>query len=337
MNAPVTIAVDVMSGDVGPAVTVAGALSALKTSSHARFVLVGQGAVIHPLLATLDPQVRDRLQILEAAEVVGMDESPRDAIRRKKDSSLRRALDCVADGKAQACISAGNTGALMACAHFVLGTVPGVERAAIVSGVPTLSGRTVMLDLGANALASATQLLQFAVMGAVIAGADTQGAPPRVGLLNIGHEEIKGTAVVKAAHQLLKASGLRYVGYVEADEIFSGTVDVVVTDGFSGNVALKSMEGLARMIGQGIREEFSLSLTRKLSAWFARPALIGLKDRWDPRRYNGASMVGLAGVVIKSHGGADSLAFGYAVSRAIIEAQSDVPTQIAKALQSQAS
>jgi len=332
---PVTIAVDVMGGDVGPAVTIPGALSVLSDARDVRLILVGQSARINPLLFACPPSVRARVEVFEASEVVAMDESPRDAIRRKKDSSLRRALDCVANGQAQACISAGNTGALMGCAHFVLGTVPGVERAAIVAGVPTLTGRTVMLDLGANATATPTQLSQFATLGSVVAGLRADGSAPRVGLLNIGHEEIKGTVAVKAAHGLLQASSLTYVGYVEADEIFTGTVDVVVTDGFSGNVALKSMEGLARMIGQGIREEFTLSLPRKLAAWFAKPALLGLKERWDPRRYNGASMAGLAGVVVKSHGGADSLAFGYAVRRAIAEAQSNVPLQIAKALQSQ--
>jgi glycerol-3-phosphate acyltransferase PlsX len=290
-----------------------------------RLLIVGRGDVLRPLVAGADPA---RCTVVEASEVVGMDERPQDALRRKKDSSMRVALNLVKQGEAAACVSAGNTGALLATARFVLGMVPGIDRPAIVSAVPAAHGRTVMLDLGANPDCSAEQLVQFAVMGAVIAS-DLHGVErPRVGLLNIGEEDIKGTEELREAHRRLAATPINYLGFVEGNVIFSGEVDVVVTDGFSGNVALKTMEGLARFIGSAMREEFTASPLRKLGALAAGPALRGLKRRLDPSAYNGASMVGLAGVVIKSHGGADRAAFASAVRVAIVEARKGVPTQI---------
>jgi glycerol-3-phosphate acyltransferase PlsX len=266
--------------------------------------------------------------VVEASEVVAMDEKPQDAVRRKKDSSMRVAVNLVKKGEAAACISAGNTGALLATSRFVLGTVPGIDRPAIVSAVPAAHGHTVMLDLGANPDCTADHLVQFAVMGSVIAS-DLHGiARPRVGLLNIGEEDIKGTDELKAAHRVLAAAPLSYVGFVEGNLIFSGDVDVVVTDGFTGNVALKTMEGLARFIGSVMREEFTASPLRKLGALAASPALHGIKARLDPSAYNGASMVGLAGVVIKSHGSADRRAFASAVRVAVTEARKGVPAQI---------
>lgn len=326
-----------MSGDHGAPVCVAGALSALVRHPQLTLLLVGRAEIVEASLGSVSTELKKRLRLVDAREVVAMNEPPRDAIRRKKDSSLRRALDLVAQGEATACVSAGNTGALMGCAHFVLGTVPGVERAAIMAALPTLTGQTFMLDLGANAQATPEQLLQFAWMGAIVAGANAPETRCRVGLLNIGHEEIKGTPLVKAAHELLKQSTLEYLGYVEGDEIMTGGVDVVVTDGFTGNVALKAMEGLAKMIGGVLREELTSNLGRRLGGLAALPALRAVRSRLDARRYNGASMVGLTGVVIKSHGGADSTAFGYAVDRAVVEASSNVPANIQRALSTKAS
>jgi glycerol-3-phosphate acyltransferase PlsX len=246
---------------------------------------------------------------------------------------MRRAIDLVKAGDAHACVSAGNTGALMATAHFVLKMLPGVERPAIVSIIPSRGGHTYMLDLGANASCTPAQLCQFAVMGSVLA-ADLEGAHerPRVGLLNIGEEEIKGNDVVQAAHNLMAAADINYVGFVEAHDIFSDKVDVVVTDGFTGNVALKSMEGAARLIADLMREEFTRTPLRKLGALAARPAINALRARMDPRRYNGATMVGFRGIVIKSHGGTDSFGFQRAIEAAVLEARNDVTARITQRL-----
>jgi glycerol-3-phosphate acyltransferase PlsX len=325
MNAGLTIAVDVMSGDHGAAVAVPAALDVLQASPDLRLLIVGRGEVVRPLLAGADAS---RCVLVEASEVVGMDEKPREAVRRKKDSSMRVAINLVSKGEAAACVSAGNTGALLATSRFVLGTVAGIDRPAIVSAVPAAHGHTVMLDLGANPDCTADHLVQFAVMGSVIA-ADLHGVErPRVGLLNIGEEDIKGTDELREAHRRLSAAPVNYIGFVEGNLIFSGDVDVVVTDGFTGNVALKTMEGLARFMGSVIREEFTTGPVRKLGALAASPALGGIKRRLDPGRYNGASMVGLAGVVIKSHGSADRAAFANAVRVAVIEARKGVPAQI---------
>jgi glycerol-3-phosphate acyltransferase PlsX len=270
---------------------------------------------------------------LFAADVVEMTDHPREALRRKKDSSMRRAIDLVKVNDAHACVSAGNTGALMATAHFVLKMLPGVERPAIISLIPSRGGHTYMLDLGANASCTPVQLCQFAVMGSVLA-ADLEGAHarPRVGLLNIGEEEIKGNDIVQAAHNLLAASDLNYVGFVEGHDIFSDSVDVVVTDGFTGNVALKAMEGAARLIADTMREEFTRTTLRKLGALAVKPVLNALRTRLDPRRYNGASMIGLNGIVIKSHGGTDLFGFQRAIEVAVLEARSGVPARIAQRL-----
>ena len=319
-----------MSGDRGPSICVPAALAAAKENGDIRLTLVGRKA---DLERELGQSVPANIRCLHAADVVGMSDRPKDALRRKKDSSMRRALDLVKSLDADACVSAGNTGALMATAHFVLKMLPGVERPAIVSTIPSRGGHTYMLDLGANATCTPAQLHQFAVMGAVLAS-DLEGAHarPRIGLLNIGEEDIKGDEVVQAAHNLLLASDLNYVGFVEGHDIFSDTVDVVVTDGFTGNVALKTMEGVARLISDALREEFTRSAGRKLGALIAGPALKALRSRLDPRQYNGASMVGLNGVVIKSHGGADVFAFQRAIEVAILEARNGVPARIAERL-----
>jgi glycerol-3-phosphate acyltransferase PlsX len=257
-----------------------------------------------------------------------MDESPATAVKRKKDSSMRVAIDLVKSGEAHAAVSAGNTGALMATAPFALRTLPGIDRPALVSVLPTMKGQTYMLDLGASPDCKAEHLLQFAVMGAILVSAVEHRERPRVGLLNIGAEAIKGNQVVKQAADLLRASELNFAGNVEGDGIFRGEVDVVVCDGFVGNVALKTSEGLARMMGPFLREEFTRNPLRRVAALFAWPAIAAFRRRVDPRRYNGATLLGLKGVVVKSHGSADRLAFCRAIERAAEEVRSGVLERI---------
>ncbi len=326
------VAIDVMSGDRQPREYIAGALAALAEDRDLRVLLVGESALIEAARAAQPPRLRERIETVPASEVVGMTEHPREAVRRKKDSSMRVAVELVKSGRASACVSAGNTGALTAIAHFVLKTLPGVERAAIISAIPAAHGHTQMLDLGANIKATPEQLCQFATMGAIISR-DVYGlATPRIGLLNIGEEDIKGHEGVQAAHALLLASALNYVGFVEGDDIFSGDVDVVVTDGFTGNVALKTMEGVAALIVARIRREFHASWLDRLAGLAARRVLRRVAGSLDPRRYNGACMVGLAGIVVKSHGGADRMAFGRAVITAALAARHELTAHIAQAL-----
>jgi glycerol-3-phosphate acyltransferase PlsX len=328
-----------MSGDREPRENIAGVAQALRDDSAFRALLVGDPATIESALnGASQSQLRPRMEIVPATEVVAMDDSPREAIRRKKQSSMRIAIDVVKQGRALACVSAGNTGALTAMSHFVLKTLAGVERAAIMSAIPSAHGHTHMLDLGANTKATPEQLLQFGSMGSIVAR-DIHGVSnPRVGLLNIGEEDMKGHEVVQAAHALLGASSaLNYIGFVEGDDIFSGDVDVVVTDGFTGNVALKTMEGVAHLIADRLRAEFSSSLASKLAGLIARPVLRRAAASLDPRRYNGACMVGLDGIVVKSHGGADSMAFSRAIALAAHAARRGLTAHIAQALQTQRS
>jgi phosphate acyltransferase len=327
------VAIDVMSGDHKPPEYVAGALRALADDGQLRAFLVGDPGVIEGPLRSSTDSVRSRAEVVRAAEVVAMDESPREAIRRKKSSSMRISIDLVKEGRASACVSAGNTGALTAMSHFVLKTIEGVDRAAIISAIPAAHGHTQMLDLGANTKATPEQLRQFAAMGSIIASDIHSLDRPRIGLLNIGEEDIKGHEVVQAAHALLAVSGLNYVGFVEGDDIFSGDVDVVVTDGFTGNVALKTMEGAAGLIADRMRKEFSASWRDKLAGLVARPVLRRVAAGLDPRRYNGACMVGLTGIVVKSHGRADGVAFSRAIGTAAVAARRDLTSQIAQALQ----
>jgi glycerol-3-phosphate acyltransferase PlsX len=322
-----------MSGDHPPPEYVAGALRALADDAQLRTLLVGDPAVINGQLRSTSESIRGRIEVVPAVEVVAMDESPREAIRRKKNSSMRVSIDLVKEQRASACVSAGNTGALTAMSHFVLKTLEGVDRAAIISAIPAAHGHTQMLDLGANTKATPEQLRQFAAMGAIIAG-DIHGLEtPRIGLLNIGEEDMKGHEVVQAAHALLSVSGLNYVGFVEGDDIFSGDVDVVVTDGFTGNVALKTMEGAAGLIADRMRKEFQASWRDKLAGLIARPVLRRVAASLDPRRYNGACMVGLAGIVVKSHGRADGVAFSRAIGTAALAARRNLTAQIEQALQ----
>jgi glycerol-3-phosphate acyltransferase PlsX len=260
-----------------------------------------------------------RLRVHAASEVVSMDESPAIAMRDKKDSSMRVAIDLVKRGEAQACVSAGNTGALIATSRFVLKTLPGVDRPALAVVLPTMKGHTYVLDLGANVDCSAEQLFQFGVMGAALVSSVEGKERPSVGLLNIGEEEIKGNEVVKHAAELLRNSDLNFYGNIEGNDIYKGTTDVVVCDGFVGNVTLKASEGVAQMLATYLREEFKRNLLTRLAGLVALPVIKAFKRRVDHRRYNGASLLGLRGIVIKSHGSADGYAFNFAIERAVSE------------------
>ena len=332
MASDVTLAIDCMGGDHGPAVTVPAALRFLESNPAAGVILVGRREAIDAELRRRGTPPPGRVAVRHAAEVVAMDESPATAVKRKKDSSMRVAIDLVKAGEAHAAVSAGNTGALIETAHFVLRTLPGIDRPALVSVLPTLKGQTYMLDLGASPDCRAEHLLQFAVMGAILVSAVERRERPRVGLLNIGAEAIKGNQIVKQAADLLRASELNFAGNVEGDGIFRGEVDVVVCDGFVGNVALKTSEGLARMMGTFLREEFTRNPLRRVAALFAWPAIAAFRRRVDPRRYNGATLLGLKGVVVKSHGSADRLAFCRAIERAAEEVRGGVLERITERL-----
>jgi glycerol-3-phosphate acyltransferase PlsX len=274
--------------------------------------------------------------MVHASEVVGMSESAADALRKKKDSSMRVAIDLVKFGAAAACVSAGNTGALMATAKFVLKMLPGIDRPAIIAELPAIGGSLHMLDLGANTLCSAEHLFQFGVMGSIVATDISDIAKPRIALLNIGAEDTKGHDTVKDAAAMLSASSLNYVGFIEGSELFSGKADVVVTDGFTGNVALKTMEGTIGLATHYLRRAFTRNLSAKLQALLAGPVLRSLAVGMESRRYNGATLVGLNGIVIKSHGGADSVAFQHAIDTAIVEVRNQMPEQIGALLQQEA-
>ena len=327
-----SIAIDAMGGDEGPKVTIPASLDALTKYPYLHIILVGDQSMIELLLKKYDAIDHPRISIHGTTEVVQMDESPQSALKNKKDSSMRVAINLVKDGEAEACVSAGNTGALMATARFVLKTLKGIDRPAIASNLPNQKGMTCMLDLGANADCTAEQLLQFAVMGSMLTTALTKNKKPSIGLLNIGSEEMKGNEVVKEAANLLKKSHLNFYGNVEGNDIFKGTTDVVVCDGFVGNVALKTTEGLAQMMGKFLLEEFKRNWLTKLMGFFSIPVLKAFKRRLDPRRYNGASFLGLNGIVIKSHGGTDAYGFRYAIDTAIEEVDSKILQKIRKQL-----
>jgi len=265
--------------------------------------------------------------------VVEMDESPQSALKNKKDSSMRVAINLIKEEKAQACVSAGNTGALMATARYVLKMLPGIDRPAIASSLPSQKGTTYMLDLGANTDCTAENLLQFAVMGAMLVSSVTGNPKPSVGLLNIGSEDMKGNEVVRQAGELLRRSHLNFYGNVEGNDIFKGTTDVVVCDGFVGNVALKTAEGIAQLMGRFLTQEFKRNWITKSMAFVSLLVLNRFKKRLDPRRYNGASFLGLKGIVVKSHGGADSYSFFYAIRTAIEESKNNVLENIQKQLE----
>jgi len=330
-----TISLDAMSGDLGAEVVVRAAAASLEKHTGLELTLVGDRDELSGHVTRI---VGDdsRLRIVHATEVVSMADSPRDAVRRKKDSSMRIAIDLVKSGEAHACVSAGNTGALMATAKFVLKMLPGIDRPAILAELPAIGGSLHMLDLGANTLGTAEQLFQFAVMGSIVASDIMDVDQPRVALLNIGAEVTKGHDTVKEAAALLNASSLNYVGFIEGSELFSGKADVVVTDGFTGNVALKTMEGTVGLVRYYVKRGFTRDWIAKLQALLAKTVLQRITSETDPRNYNGATLVGLNGIVIKSHGSADSYAFQHAIDTAVVEVQNGVPQQIGNLLQREA-
>ena len=325
----ITLAVDAMGGDAGLAVTIPGALLFLRQQADVRLLMVGDEVQVRQALEAANASM-DRIQIVHAAQVVEMDEQPQSALKNKKDSSMRIAVNQVKEGLAQAAVSAGNTGALMATARFVLKTIQGIERPAIAKFIPSQNGHmTLVLDLGANVDCTPEQLVQFAVIGSELVHALYPNAgAPRVGLLNVGTEDIKGTDTVKQVFKLLSGSKLNFVGNVEGGSIFSGDGDVVVADGFVGNIVLKTIEGAVRFMGSAIKQEFQTNLLTKLGALAAMPALKGFKNKLDPRKFNGAIFLGLRGVVIKSHGGTDAVGFSYALEEAFHEAKADSLTRI---------
>jgi glycerol-3-phosphate acyltransferase PlsX len=333
-NTPITIALDCMGGDHGPEVIVPAAFKALSRHPDLHLILVGQEPAIEEVISA-QKKTTDRLSIHPASQVVGMDELPSQALRGKKDSSMRVAINLVKEGTAQACVSAGNTGALMATARFVLKTLPGIDRPAICTTLPTIDGHTHVLDLGANVDSDAQTLFEFAVMGAALTAATDNKSEPTLGLLNIGEEEIKGNERVKEAARLLASSKLNYIGYVEGDGIFKGAADVIVCDGFVGNVMLKTTEGVAKMISYHLRKEFKRNPLTMLVGLLSIPVLRAFKKRFDPREYNGASLLGLQGIVIKSHGSADAYSFATAISEALVEVNKNVPARITRVLESQ--
>jgi glycerol-3-phosphate acyltransferase PlsX len=333
-----TIAIDAMGGDFGPEVTVPATLSAMARHRDIRVSLVGKPDAIEAQLRAdtraTHVGVKTRMDITAASETVAMDEPPAQALRSKKDSSMRVAINLVKEGRADACVSAGNTGALMATARFVLKTLPGIDRPAIATAVPSMhpSGKVHLLDLGANVDSPAELLFQFAVMGSIMVSSVEHISEPSVGLLNVGVEDIKGNDTIKRAAELMRASNLNFQGFIEGDAIYTGNCDVIVCDGFVGNVAIKTSEGLAQMISKLMREEFNRGPLAKLAGLFSLPVLNALKRRVDHRRYNGASLIGLNGTVIKSHGSADQLAFEHAIDEAVAEASNHVPERIEREL-----
>lgn len=323
------IAIDAMGGDHGVSVTVPAAIKALKDFSDIQINLVGDLTLIEAELSSQSYD-KSRLSVTHAEQVVGMDELPSKALRGKRQSSMRLAINLVKDDVAQACVSAGNTGALMAMSKFVLKTIDGIDRPAICTSMPTMKGHVHVLDLGANIGSDGASLAQFAVMGAVLAKAIDGNANPKVGLLNIGQEEMKGHQRIKDANTLLKLVDINYIGYVEGDDIYKGDVDVVSCDGFDGNIALKASEGVAKMIGFYLRAAFNKSWFTKVIGLLSSPVLKAFKEKVDPRRYNGASFLGLRKIVIKSHGGADVFSFYHAILEARLEIQKNVPALIAQ-------
>jgi glycerol-3-phosphate acyltransferase PlsX len=333
MTERITIALDVMGGDHGADVVLPAALRALSRHDELDLLLVGDREIIEAGLERLRAADNARISIQHASQRVEMDEAASHALRFKKDSSMRVALNLVKEGRAQACVSAGNTGALMATARYVLKTLPGIDRPAICTSLPTMSGHTWMLDLGANVDSSPEHLFQFGLMGSVLAKAVDSNQNPRVGLLNIGEEEIKGNETVKEAATLLASGSMNYIGFVEGNDVYGGNVDVVVCDGFVGNIALKTSEGVARMISHFIKQSFNRNLLTRIAALFALPVLKAFRRQIDPRRYNGASLLGLRGTVIKSHGSADALAFANAIEVAAVVVRQQVPERISSQLQ----
>lgn len=327
----ITISIDAMGGDHGPNVTVPAAFRLLARYPNVKLILVGNQVILNAKVAAQNMKLQDRVIVQHASQEVLMDELPSKALRNKKDSSMRVAINLVKNGVAHACVSAGNTGALMATARFVLKTLPGIDRPAITTPFPTVipNKSTHVLDLGANVDSNASYFCQFAVMGSVLASVVDNINHPKVGLLNVGSEENKGNEQIKkAAHMLAENKNINYVGFVEGDDIFKGTVDVIVCDGFIGNIMLKSIEGVLKLVAFYGKRNMSRNIITKLMALLALPMLKKLHKDIDPGKYNGATLIGLQGVVIKSHGSANITAFYYALEKAVVEAEKQVPNKI---------
>ena len=327
----VSISVDAMGGDFGPKITVPASLNFLKSNPDATITLVGNESTIKKFLKK-PVESFDRLSVIHTTQFVTMDESPQSALKNKKSSSMRLAINLVKEGVADAIVSAGNTGALMATGRFVLRMLPGIDRPAIASFLPNQKGTSCMLDLGANADCTSHHLTQFAIMGSILSSVISKKKKPSVGLLNIGSESIKGNEVTKETYELLKKSHLNFYGNVEGNDIFKGTTDVVVCDGFVGNISLKTTEGLAKMFADFLGQEFKKNIGTKFLALFALPVLKAFKKRLDPRRYNGAAFLGINGIVVKSHGSADAFSFEHALMTAYEEANSKMIAKISKQL-----
>jgi glycerol-3-phosphate acyltransferase PlsX len=333
MAEKITISLDVMGGDHGVDVVLPAAKRVLEKRNDIELLLVGDETIIKRTLDDLGLVGHPRLKIQHASPQVEMDELASHALRFKKDSSMRVAINMVKEGRAQACVSAGNTGALMATARYVLKTQPGNEPPAISTSLPPMHAHTWMLDRAANIDSTPEQLFQFALMGSVLASALDHNESPRVGLLNVGEEEMKGNETVKEAAGLLSSDELNYIGFIEGTDVYCGDVDVVVCDGFVGNISLKTSEGVAKMIAHFIKKEFTRNIFTRIAALFALPVLKAFRRQIDPRRYNGASLLGLRGSVIKSHGGADVLAFTNAINVAAEVVEQHVPERIKSRLQ----
>lgn len=332
----INLAIDAMGGDLGPRTNIAGVLLALLQDPLLSVTLVGKKEQLQTLLLQhhLSSEFAERIHLLASDDAIGMDEAPASVLRSRKNSSMHLAVKLVAEGQCQAVVSGGNTGALMLISRHYLGMLPGIERPAISTAIPTYKGRSYLLDLGANIDCQPEHLLQFALMGSVMVNSIEGKAKPSVALLNVGHEAIKGNSLVKAAAQLIEEdASLNYVGYVEGDKIFSGEVDLVVCDGFTGNIALKTSEGLARYLSGQIQDLFHKNLYSRLVGLMARPLLRQLKQQMDPVRYNGGSFLGLQGCVVKSHGNADAKGFSFAITRAATEARQGLADQLQTAMQ----
>ena len=333
MPLDLTIALDAMGGDYGPSEIIPAALFSLKKYKQLNLILVGKEEILREELKKHSSLGHERISISHASEIVAMDEPPSQALRSKKESSMRIAIELVRDGHAKACVSAGNTGALMATARFILKMLPGMDRPAICTTLPGKKGYTHALDLGANVDSSSEQLFQFAIMGAQLASAVKNKDNPTIALLNIGEENIKGNDRVKQAATLLEESHLNYVGYVEGNNLYTGDVDVIVCDGFVGNVAIKASEGVASFLRYHVNKAFMSNIYSRFAAMIAMPVLKSLESKIDPKRYNGASLLGLRGIVIKSHGGAERVSFATAIDEAIIEVKNNIPERINEKLE----
>jgi len=330
----IKVSIDASGGDFGFPVTVKAGINALGVYKDLHLHFVGDEKGIQKELnkQSIYNTFLDRISITHASEVINMDDSPSTALRHKKNSSMRVAIDLIENGSVDACVSAGNTGALMAIARFILKTIEGVDRPAIMGSIPTVNGHIHVLDLGANVDSKPETLLQFAIMGSIVVE-NTENIPnPTIGLLNVGVEEMKGHDKIQDTAELLKDSSLNYSGFVEGDDIYKGVVDVVVCDGFEGNIALKASEGVANMFSHLIKESFNKNLLTKLVAIFAKPVLNNFKSKVDPGKYNGASLLGLKGVVVKSHGNADVDSYFQAIKEAYLEAHAKITDKISAQL-----